>query len=345
MTADWFELAPRFLYMTACGSALLWTITATRCTEIIATFAPLARIQYLKTAAILASLVILAPAVSFVRRGMNLYAMAGNAIWDAAEAAIDAEQEEAGNTGGFPLLLVNLPMRVTPENRIYPLGFEGVTPLPQRVTAEELIATHTGHWHPAQAVAAGMVSGEEPGSYSLLLWGTELGWQELAEATRGAKTVLVTQYTSDDIRLVKTGGAVDESTENTTPIATFTDYTAGQTITLLQVSATCDHEGQISLEAIWDVLAPPENDVTVFAHLMTDAQDSLLSQADGYPMLGMRPFWLWYGGERLWDIRYFDSVPPGDYAIHLGLWELATGTQWEIDSQTENYVTVPVTCQ
>ena len=112
MEADWFALAPRFLYMTAVGACLIWTAAlAEWLTRLHAPRRPLA------TGIVLTALLI--PAVGFVRDGMHLYQMACESIWQAASAA---SQQQS-------IFLVNLPMRITPHVRTYPLGFEGVTPL------------------------------------------------------------------------------------------------------------------------------------------------------------------------------------------------------------------------
>jgi hypothetical protein len=136
MEASWFALAPRFLYTTAAGVSLVWAA---------AVGAWLARLrppwQMVATGTLLMAL--LASAALFVRDGMQLYAMAGESIWDASEAA---KREQS-------LLLVNLPMRIKPHSRTYPLGFEGFTPLPERVTASDLVYVHTGIHDAARAVS------------------------------------------------------------------------------------------------------------------------------------------------------------------------------------------------
>ena len=96
----------------------------------------------------------------------------------------------------------------------------------------------------------------------------------------------------------------------------------GDRVTLLDASCTCDGDGQVQLAAYWQVEEPVEVDLTVFAHLL-DPQGSLVAQADGYPLLGLFPFWLWEPGETVRDVRHFS--PGGGYAIRLGVWEPASG--------------------
>ncbi|HEY72052.1 MAG TPA: hypothetical protein G4N99_02140 [Thermoflexia bacterium] len=317
MEADWFALAPRFLYMTAAGGALMWTAAAgdwiTRLRRSWHT--PLIVV-------VLAALLI--PAALFVRDGMHLYRMAGESIWDAAEATQS------------PILLVNLPMRITPHGRAYPLGFEGVTPLPMRVTAEELVRVHTGIRDAAEAVAFGIVAADDPPDYDYQLFGREAGWEELAAAVRQARAVYLTRYENKRIHLVEAGSASEPISGE--PLARF-----GDRVALLKAECTCDARGQVHLTAHWQVETSVKTDATVFAHLL-DSEGALAAQADGYPLLGMLPFWLWEPGEVVRDTRHFDPVQAGEYTIRLGMWELATGERWLADNQPDGVMLLPVRC-
>jgi hypothetical protein len=320
MEADWFTLAPRFLYMTAAGMALTWT----------AALSPwLARLRSSRRLAATCALlvILLTPAGLFVRDGVRLYRMAGESIWDAAEAA---EHDH-------PILLVNLPLQITPRSRVYPLGFEGVTPLPARVTAEGLIYVHTGIRDGGKAVSFGVVAPEPLPDYNYQLHGDPVGWQELAEAARGASIVYLTQYESKRITLVE-AGSVGTETPPGKPLARFKER-----VTLLSATPACDEAGQVRLTAYWRVESAVEADATVFAHLL-DAEGALVTQADGYPLLGMQPFWVWLPNEVVRDVRRFDAVPAGDYTIRLGLWELATGKRWLAEGFTDGVVLLPVRC-
>ncbi len=185
MKADWFTLAPRFLYMTATGVSLVWTAAAS---ALIVRLRPSWRVAL--TVVLLAALLV--PAVVFVRDGMRLYRMAGESIWDAAKAAAHEQ----------PLLFVNLPKRITPRGRVYPLGFEGITPLPARVTAERLVYVHAGIHDAAEAVAFGIVATDQPAGYDYKLFGQLLvGWEELAAAARQARAVYLARYEAGRIHL------------------------------------------------------------------------------------------------------------------------------------------------
>nr|HID13205.1 hypothetical protein [Anaerolineae bacterium] len=328
MEADWFALAPRFLYMTAAGVSLVWTA---------ATSSWMARLRPSRRAVVSGGVLValLTPAAVFVRDGIRLYGMAGESIWDAAGAA----------TREQPLLLVNLPMRITPRSRLYPLGFEGITPLPARVTAEGLVYVHTGIHDAAKAVAFGIVAVDDPPGYTYQLFGRLVGWEELAVTIRQARAVYLTRYEPERIRLVEAGGHPSPGRERVGEgmLARF-----GDPVALLDATCTCDEAGQVHLTTYWRAEADVEADVTVFAHLL-DPYGALVAQADGYPLLGMLPFWLWEPGEAVRDVRHFAPVPAGEYTVRLGMWELTTGKRWQATdgqgtSLSDDVVLLPINC-
>ncbi len=319
MEADWFALAPRYLYMTAGGVALVW---ATAAGDWLARL----RASWRPWGAGILLVVLTLPAAGFVRDGLRLYEMAGKSIWEAADIA--AYQR--------PLLLVNMPLRLTPSSRVYPVGFEGVTPLPKRVTAEGLVYVHTGIHDAAEAIAFGVVAADEPSGYSYQLFGPPAGWEELIAAVRQGRTIYLTRYEADRIHLVEAGAASEPPPDE--PLARF-----GAQVTLLDATATCDQAGQVHLAAYWQVETQVETDATVFAHLL-GPDGAIITQVDGYPLLQLLPFWLLDPGEVVRDLRHFDAVPPGDYTIRLGMWDLATGDPWPADELADGVVLLPVHC-
>jgi len=321
MEADWFALAPRFLYMTAAGVSLIWAAAAG------AWLKPL-RPPWRALAAGTLLVALLVPSCLFVRDGMRWYRMVGEPIWQAAEAARQTR----------PLLLVNLPMQIKPHRRTYPLGFEGVTPLPARATADGLVYVHTRVHDGAQAVAFGIAAVDQPPGYTYQLFGQPVGWEELADAARQARAVYLTRYESERIHLVEAGEIVANTVPSDEALARFRER-----ITLLSADCACSQDGRIGLTTYWQVVAPMETDVTIFAHLLTP-QLTLIAQADGYPLRGMFPFWLWKPGETVRDVRRFDPVPAGEYVLRLGLWELATGEHWPAAGYADGVVLLPVRC-
>jgi hypothetical protein len=331
MEADWFALAPRFLYTTAPGVALLWTAafapTISRLLGRIGDKPGLATLIALATTACL-----LAPAMLFVRRGMELYTMAGAALWDAARVGVASQ----------PVLLVNLPRRITPARRVYALGFEGITPLPQRVTAAELVYVHTGVRNAGNAVAFGIVAVDVAADYAYELHGPEVGWVEIADAARDAAAVYLTQYRGEEIRVVEAGGPAQNARSEEA------DAVFEGRIVLRGARGECDEAGHIRLTTEWQALVPVPTDVAVFAHLArSELEDGRpIRQADGYPLLGMRPFWLFEAQEAVHDVRYFAPVAAGSYLVKLGLFEPGTSLRWGLDGISgENAYSVSIRCK
>jgi hypothetical protein len=325
MEADWLALAPRSLYMIAAGVSLVWAASVSAC---IAHLRPLSWAPVRGPLFALTLTALLAPAAAFVRDGMQLYEMAGQAIWDAAGTA----------QRGATTLLVNLPMRITPRGRTYPLGFEGITPLPARVIAEELVYVHTGIRGAARALAFGIAAVDEPPDYTYQLFGQPVGWEELATAVRQSRTVYLARYEPRRIYLLEAGAALGEDGPRGDPLAHF-----GDRVALLDAACTCDEDGRVHLTAWWRVEANVRTDATVFAHLL-DPEGTLVAQADGYPLLGMLPLWLWEPGEVIRDVRYFDPVSAGEYTVRLGMWELATGERWLAAGHADGTVPLSVHC-
>jgi hypothetical protein len=320
MEADWFELAPRFLYTIAPGVALAWA----------AALAPLAGNLRTGWSSLVTALVVMAlllPAAIFVRQGVALYVMAGEAIWAAVDAA----------TENHPLLLVNLPMRITPSGRLYPLGFEGITPLPQGVTGSQLVYVHTGIADGAEAAAFGVVATDDPAAYSYELLGPFLTWDEIAAAVRRNSAAFVAQYEHNRVRLLE-AGSVLSGFPHPDSVAFF-----GGQVELLAATPSCDHEGTLGLEATWRARGSVQTNVTVFAHAL-DENGALLAQADGDPLLGMLPFRLWEPGDTVRDARQFGSLPPGEYTLILGLWDPASGDRWTVDDRGADSVSLSITC-
>jgi hypothetical protein len=326
MEAGWFALAPRFLYMTATGIALVWTAG-------LGVWLARAHSPWRIGLTVTALAILLTPAALFARDGVRLYRMAGESIWNAAEAA----------RRDVPILLVNLPLRVTPNTQMYPLGFEGITPLPARVEADKLVYVHTGIPDAAEAVSFGFVAPEIPPDYGFELHGRPVGWQELGDLARQAQAVYLTQYAPERIRLVE-AGAVGVEVSADTPLAYFAHSSGeGGRLALLNATPSCDASGQVRITLLWRAETDISKDVTLFAHLM-DPAGTLVAQADGYPLLGMQPFWTWRPGDVVRDERYIAPVPSSDYTIRLGLWELATREHWQAEGHPDGVVVLSVHC-
>ncbi|MFW6068888.1 MAG: ArnT family glycosyltransferase [Chloroflexota bacterium] len=77
----------------------------------------------------------------------------------------------------------------------------------------------------------------------------------------------------------------------------------------------------------WRALSAPEQDFTVFAHIL-DRNGALLAQDDAQPVVGFRPTSTWRDGEAVLDYHWI-SIPEGttmqDSSLSIGLYDPATG--------------------
>ncbi len=295
---DWLRDPPRVLYPSAAGAAMVWTAG-------LAGFAMGRRAAMRVAVAAVVACAALVPAAVFVWRSMGLYARAGDVLWQAIRAA----------DGPSPVLLVNLPGRITPPTRMYPLGHEGVIPMPPPSNADLLVQVHTGRAGAAFERAAGAILPPLP-------YGVELaGLPLMADDIRAARLVLVTAYRPDGTMALEEAGAVPRADTTGAPLAQLGDA-------LLLLSADCHREGdRITLTTTWRLKGHVDGTPTVFAHLL-DADGRLIAQADGDPIRGLDPLAQWNVGETVRDVRTFDGAPQGPLTVAFGVWDPRTGTRW-----------------
>lgn len=294
---DWMRDPPRVLYVGAAGVVMLWAAGLA-----FPTAGHRAVRLALSVAVAGAALV---PAAVFVHRTMGLYARAGEVLWQAIGAANAAE----------PVLLVNLPGRITPPTRMYPLGHEGVIPMPPPSDADLLVQVHTGKAGAAFERAAGAILPALP--YGVELAGPPLTTDDI----RASRRVMVTTYHADGTMALEEAGAVLPLAATSTPLARFGDR-------LLLLSAECRRVGeQVTLVTTWRLVGQGDGAPTVFAHLL-EAGGRLITQADGDPIRGLYPLALWRQGEAVRDVRVFRDVPAGPLTVAFGVWDPSAGVRW-----------------
>jgi len=84
--------------------------------------------------------------------------------------------------------------------------------------------------------------------------------------------------------------------------------------------------GLIPMELDWRDIRPLDVPYTVFVHVKA-SPDKTVAQHDSPPDLGFSPTTTWQPGQRVSDrfaLELPTTVPPGDYAIHVGLYNGAT---------------------
>ncbi len=89
---------------------------------------------------------------------------------------------------------------------------------------------------------------------------------------------------------------------------------------------------QVYLTLYWQPLGSIDEDYTVFTHLL-DSGGQLRAQKDNPPVSGLLPTSAWEVGETIQD-RYIiplaPDVPPGEYQLEIGMYQLETGQRLEV---------------
>lgn len=292
---DWQRDPPRVLYANAVGAGVAWAAG-------LASLFPQRSAAWAAARAGLALALLVVP-VLFLWGRLEVYRQGGGLLWEVVRAA---------DEGPGAALFVNIPGRITPQRRWYPLGHEGFIPLPPPTDVDALIRAHGGQAGRGYQRSAG-------GIMPLLPYGVEIvGGPLTMEELRRAERVYVASYRPDGIRLELAGGLMTASEAEPAEVG------FGPRLTLL--SARCQQvaEGRVELSLRWRALEPIQGDPTVFAHLLA-ANGSLLAQADGYPVGGLYPFSQWRQGEEVLDRRVFWGFAGTPTTVVLGVWEPATG--------------------
>ena len=295
---DWLRDPPRVLYPSAVGVAIVWA------TGLLA-LAPrsLKALRYPVLLALTAAALL--PALLFINSTMALYGRAGDVLWDAIRLA--------GNTQ--PALFVNLPGRITPPERLYFLGHEGVIPMPPPSNADLLVQANAGRAGAALERSAGALLPILP--YRVELAGTPVSPDDI----RASERVFLTGYWSSGSVALEDVGAVLQP-----EFSGAVQARIGEGLVLL--TAECRRDGsRVVLTTTWQAVAPLQGQPTVFAHLL-GSDGTLAAQADGDPLRGMYPLAQLRPGETVLDIRVFEGASPGPATIALGAWEPQSGLRW-----------------
>jgi hypothetical protein len=122
----------------------------------------------------------------------------------------------------------------------------------------------------------------------------------------------------------------------------------GDAIRLLGYSLDADRAmpgATIHLTLYWQVLAPLNDNYTVFVHLLGEHNPStggpLWAGHDSQPDGGHYPTRAWQPGEIILDVHPLavpSDAPPGDYQIEAGLYLLATMTRLPASDAAGNHL-------
>ncbi len=306
---NWYRDPPRVFYPAAVGIAVSWAAALTG-TSRESQHGQAYKTILLRLALCVATVV---PALVFLQGRLALYREAGDFLWQ----IIAAVPQEAR-----PTLFVNVPGRITPLQRFYPLGHEGVIPLPPPTTVGMLVQANRSAEELRRAGGA-LVWGRSLGeilpalSYTLELAGEPLTPDDL----RSAEQLWLVEYSPEGGLSLQQPGSITIPQVTEPPLVRF-----GGSIALLSARCYRVAAARVGLELRWQVYGPVVGSPTVFAHLR--AGEQLADQADGDPLGRLYPFTQWRGIEVVNETRFFNAAPTGPVNAALGIWDPTTGQRW-----------------
>ncbi len=289
---EWSRDPLRVFYPVGIGSALLW-------------WSGVHFVRRWRGMAPLLLMVLILPALLFLHREVQLYHRAGVLIEEIVAAT-------RGPRCADGLLFINLPGRVSLRSPFYPLGHEGVIPLPPPTDIEALTALNGGTAVPVAARAAGWILPPLP--YAVEPAGPLLGPDDF----RAARCVMLTDFApAGEMHL----WPVAERSGLLSPQPAVARFDVGVAL----LSWSCHPVGNtIELRLRWQKVEPTVGSPTVFVHLLADDRHTILAQADGDPIVGLYPVKLWAVGERVDEVRRLPALDGGRW-IRLGMWEPGSG--------------------
>lgn len=296
-TYNWLRDPPRAFYPAAVGIALLWTSLLTDAGEGHSRRRRLVWNGF-------ALLALLVPAAWFLSSRTALYQTAGDLLWQ----VIDLPATDG------PTLFLNLPERLTPEQRIYPIGYEGVIPMPPPTDDVGLLrAAHSRPSLAAEERAAGQILPEL--AYTVAPVGPAASLDALDRTGR----VLVATYGRENARLLGAYINQDNPTDSRLPRAIFDDA-----LRLLSAACVPVGEGHLRLALTWQKVAEIGPADTVFVHLWQGG--TVIAQADGAPVSGLYPFAAWPTGAIVYEERLLAWPAPASGArVGLGIYDGNSG--------------------
>lgn len=303
LSFPYLQAAPRALMLASVGIAWLWA-------DVLITVVvwkpakPILR-RLAVVAAVVFALIVTAQSLAYIRRQMKSYEMGGALIDQAVAATV------AANAANQTALFINLPVWLAPPQDSFAMGEDGAMLMPAADKIETLVSVHTGE--PARIEAIRVDGIRTDVSYHSGLIGSGPDWRELA---RDPVRIFVAAYEPEQI-VIRPAGWLKTGQIEQAPLAHFEEL-----VTLFGVSVSEGDQG-LQLDLTWRVDSAVPPDVTVFVHVV-DSSGQLVGQADGDPVAGAFPFWMWLPGTIAGDSRPL-TADAEVQEIRIGLYNRATG--------------------
>lgn len=301
---DYVINSPRLLYPAIVGSVIIWGAFAA---EVMAA----GRGQILRVALTLLGItLVLGQNVAFVQAETRLYHIAEEPVHALARAA-------RLQPDGDPLLFVNLPSWLAPIEHAYALGNHGVQFITGYAGINDVIFAYNGRDRFSSAISFTSLSSEVP--YYFGLYGPKLDWDGVIAQLKQSGEVYFARYEADRIRLLPAGRVTQVD------LGAVTARLGAQ----LQLgTAQVESNAQaINVTLNWRIAQTPNQDLSVFVHVYAP-DGHLVTQSDGYPLLGLAPFGNWPDGQTLQDRHTLDwpkDAPAGAYRVGVGVYDRGNG--------------------
>jgi hypothetical protein len=286
--------APRLLYVTSIGVALVWTIALLGLGEWAG------RRQGLRRAlAMITTIGILAFSFTFVRSRLPYYTLLSDALWQLGDEL----------RSGSSALVVNYPRAARPAERVFPIGAEWPLFFGRSDGLREgLLMNGINAPDDVRVIAFGNLLPALP--YQIETMGDAADWPGLAAAITSVERVYRSYPSADAIAMRYAGRTLDVTAQ--TPLV---EYGAAVELIDAELNVLDGHVLAIMLR--WQYVGGAD-DAQVFVHVLNDAGE-LVAQSDGVVM-DMLPFWQWPVGRQVEEVRYIAlGDVGGSLHVNVGL--------------------------
>lgn len=232
-----------------------------------------------------------------------------------------------------PVMVVNIPEWLAPEQHIYALGNEGIGYLADYYPFRDMVMVNTGRHLDYFVLASADITPAMSGIIA--------GMAGESDQVSTERRIQIMQ-TSGRVYRVKTVSDrwALEYGEPATSVIPETSVIFKNGICLFPLAQVVPEIDAVEISMTWNVLQP-EN-LVAFVHLL--CEDEMIAQADGTPLGGLYPFEQWLPGQSWHETRLIGT--PSDIfesclRVRLGLYHPDTGERVPLEDNAE-FVIIPV---